>query len=168
MKPIHALLRIDYRRLAWAMLVLLAAPLQAEEPPSARRLLYVAVPGVRNYLEYGGHGLLVFDIEQQHRFVKRNPTGGLDNTPLVESSFPVRLRHAESVTTVRFTPARSEKHSLGVFRFSEGNDSYVEVAARDSTGLVVVDAVIFRPERDGLPFRPRRTSSWPATASTAA
>jgi hypothetical protein len=43
-----------------------------------RRLLYVAVPGIRNYLEYGGHGLLVFDIDDGHRFVKRIPTGGLD------------------------------------------------------------------------------------------
>jgi len=43
-----------------------------------RRLLYVAVPGVRNYLEHGGHGLLVFDIDQGHRFVRRIPMGGLD------------------------------------------------------------------------------------------
>src|SRR5207245_1157407 len=45
--------------------------------PVARRL-YVAVPGVRNYLEYGGHGLLVFDVDHGHRFVKRIPTAGLD------------------------------------------------------------------------------------------
>jgi len=49
---------------------------QAEE----QRLLYVATPGVRNYLEYGGHGLLVFDIDDGHRFLKRIPTGGLDET----------------------------------------------------------------------------------------
>ena len=42
------------------------------------RYLYVATPGVRNYLEYGGHGLLVFDIDAGHRFVKRIPTAGLD------------------------------------------------------------------------------------------
>jgi hypothetical protein len=36
------------------------------------------VPGVRNYLEYGGHGLLVFDIDHGHGFVKRIPTAGLD------------------------------------------------------------------------------------------
>ena len=39
-----------------------------------RRLLYVASPGVRNYVEYGGVGLLVFDIANGHRFVKRIPT----------------------------------------------------------------------------------------------
>jgi hypothetical protein len=44
----------------------------------ARRLLYVAEPGIRDYLEYGGHGLLVFDIDHGHKFVKRIPTAGLD------------------------------------------------------------------------------------------
>ncbi len=43
-----------------------------------RNLLYVACPGVRNYLEYGGHGLLVFDIDHDHRFVKRIALGGLN------------------------------------------------------------------------------------------
>lgn len=44
----------------------------------ARRLLYVAEPGIRNYLEYGGHGLLVFDIDDGHKFLKRIKTAGLD------------------------------------------------------------------------------------------
>ncbi len=43
------------------------------------RRLYVAEPGIRNYLEYGGHGLLVFDIDHEHRFLKRIPTAGLDD-----------------------------------------------------------------------------------------
>jgi predicted amidohydrolase len=51
---------------------------QAEPSESSRKLLYVAEPGIRNYLEYGGHGLLVFDIERNHHFVKRIPTAGLD------------------------------------------------------------------------------------------
>ena len=61
------------------LLILLVGSLNAaEDSTAARRLLYVALPGVRNYLEYGGHGLLVFDIEQNHRFVKRIQIGGLD------------------------------------------------------------------------------------------
>lgn len=44
-----------------------------------RRYLYVATPGVRNYLEYGGHGILVFDIDNGHKFVKRIPSAGLDD-----------------------------------------------------------------------------------------
>lgn len=43
-----------------------------------RRLLYVAEPGIRDYVEYGGHGLLVFDINDGHKFVRRIATPGLD------------------------------------------------------------------------------------------
>lgn len=39
--------------------------------------MYVAVPGIRNYLGYGGHGILVFDMDNNHRFVKRIATQGL-------------------------------------------------------------------------------------------
>lgn len=48
-----------------------------------KRYLYVATPGIRDYLGYGGHGILVFDINNNHRFVKRIPTKGLhpDGTP---------------------------------------------------------------------------------------
>ncbi len=50
---------------------------------SIKRYLYVAVPGIRDYLGYGGHGILVFDIDNHHRFVKRIITKGFhpDNTP---------------------------------------------------------------------------------------
>src|SRR6266705_2593552 len=43
-----------------------------------RKFLYVATPGIRDYLEYGGHGILVFDITDGHKFVKRIPSAGLD------------------------------------------------------------------------------------------
>jgi hypothetical protein len=44
----------------------------------ARRLLYVAAPGIRDYLEYGGHGILIFDINNGHRFVRRFASAGVD------------------------------------------------------------------------------------------
>ena len=44
-----------------------------------RRLLYVATPGIRDYLEYGGHGVLVFDIDAGYRFVKRIPSAGVND-----------------------------------------------------------------------------------------
>ena len=50
----------------------------AEGEKPDHRLLYVAAPGVRDDLRYGGHGLLVFDIDAGWRFVKRIPTPGLD------------------------------------------------------------------------------------------
>ena len=42
-----------------------------------KKYLYVATPGIRDYLGYGGHGILVFDINNNHRFVKRINTQGL-------------------------------------------------------------------------------------------
>lgn len=44
-----------------------------------RHLLYVASPGIRNYVEHGGVGVLVFDMDNGHRFVKRIPT--FDHNP---------------------------------------------------------------------------------------
>lgn len=52
-----------------------AGRVSADDGP--RRLLYVAEPGIRNYLEYGGHGLLVFDIDHGHRLIRRIRTAGL-------------------------------------------------------------------------------------------
>jgi hypothetical protein len=36
-----------------------------------RSFLYVAVPGIRNYVEYGGVGILVYDVAARYKFVKR-------------------------------------------------------------------------------------------------
>src|SRR6188768_2279330 len=48
-----------------------------------KHYLYVAVPGIRDYLGYGGHGVLVFDMDNNHKFVKRIQTKGYhpDKTP---------------------------------------------------------------------------------------
>jgi DNA-binding beta-propeller fold protein YncE len=65
--------------------------ISADKPPlredgvtdGLKRYLYVAVPGIRDYLGYGGHGILVFDIDRNHQFVKRIHTNGFhpDKTP---------------------------------------------------------------------------------------
>ncbi|MCC7007316.1 MAG: hypothetical protein IT184_00720 [Acidobacteria bacterium] len=39
-----------------------------------RRLLYVAEPGIRNYVWYGGVGILVYDIDEGYQLVRRIPT----------------------------------------------------------------------------------------------
>lgn len=36
-----------------------------------RHLLYVAEPGIRNYVEWGGIGILVYDVSDNFRFVRR-------------------------------------------------------------------------------------------------
>ena len=45
----------------------------AEEPP-LHRYLYVVCPGIRDYLEFGGAGILVFDVDDGHKFVRRIST----------------------------------------------------------------------------------------------
>jgi DNA-binding beta-propeller fold protein YncE len=51
--------------------VALAVPTAAQQ---TRRFLYVAVPGAGNETEYRGVGILVFDIDNGHKFAKRIPT----------------------------------------------------------------------------------------------
>ncbi len=53
------------------------SPLKQSSTSKITKYLYVAVPGIRDYLEYGGHGILVYEITDHYRLVKRIPTGGL-------------------------------------------------------------------------------------------
>lgn len=46
----------------------------AAKPAELKRYLYVAAPGIRNYLEFGGAGILVFDRDRDFAFVKRIET----------------------------------------------------------------------------------------------
>ncbi len=65
-----------------SLLIIVAALLPhfsaAADDALQRRFLYVAEPGIRNDLQYGGHGVLVFDIEDGHKFVRRIASSGLD------------------------------------------------------------------------------------------
>jgi len=55
-----------------ALLLAIAIADPAAQP--IRRLLYVAVPGAGNENEYRGVGILVYDIDNGHKLVKRIPT----------------------------------------------------------------------------------------------
>ena len=69
------------RRLLY-LLAGIAAVFATNERPGAadgeRHLLYAAVPGIRNYLEYGGIGVLVYDMDDGHRLLRRIPTFALE------------------------------------------------------------------------------------------
>src|ERR1041384_8187794 len=58
------------------LLLALALSMAPARLPSAseQHLLYVANPGTRNYVEYGGVGITVFDIDNGYKFVRRIPT----------------------------------------------------------------------------------------------
>jgi DNA-binding beta-propeller fold protein YncE len=64
------------RRLSVLLLALLTAvPARAERPTAGEKhYLYVVAPGIRDLLEFGGAGILVFDIDDGHKFVKRIAT----------------------------------------------------------------------------------------------
>ncbi len=82
---------------------------------SIHRYLYVATPGIRNYLEYGGHGLLVFDIDDHHSFVKRIPTSGLDSTLVpdnvkgIEVSIATQCAYITTIHTIECIDLITEK-----------------------------------------------------------
>ena len=57
-----------------ALVLLLVGPARARGEDGNRRYLYVLAPGIRDYLAFGGAGILVFDIDRGHRFVKRIET----------------------------------------------------------------------------------------------
>jgi PKD repeat protein len=99
----------------------------------------------KRYLTNGG----VNDAEAFARFTPDLAAGGYEvlfhpQTPFTESSFPVRIRHATGEKTVRFHLQQFPDRSLGVFEFAEGTNGFVEILAKDSEGLVIVDAVVFR------------------------
>lgn len=90
-----------------ALIALTAALVAGGRQPADRehRYLYVGSPGIRNYVEHGGVGILVFDIDAGYRFVRRIPTfAEVPGTP------PENVKGiAASATTGRLyltTPAR--------------------------------------------------------------
>jgi DNA-binding beta-propeller fold protein YncE len=71
---------------AIALLLAMAMALPAAAQQT-RRYLYVAVPGAGNETEYHGVGILVYDIDNGHRFVKRIPTW-----PVAKGQQPEQVR----------------------------------------------------------------------------
>src|SRR5437588_5019135 len=59
---------------AIVILSLSFTPATAQPAKKTRSMLYVVEPGIRNYLEFGGAGILVYDVEAGHKFVKRIQT----------------------------------------------------------------------------------------------
>jgi DNA-binding beta-propeller fold protein YncE len=72
--------RAKMRKFSYPALILLLASFSLSMSPDPMRagadqhLLYVASPGVRNYVEHGGVGILVFDVDNGYKFVRRIQT----------------------------------------------------------------------------------------------
>ncbi|PSR56990.1 hypothetical protein AHMF7605_27635 [Adhaeribacter arboris] len=86
-----------------------------KKAPATGRFLYVAVPGIRDYLGYGGHGILVFDIDNNHQFVKRIKTQGLRpngkpmNVKGVAVSVPLNSIYVSTLQTLQRIDLTTEK-----------------------------------------------------------
>src|SRR5208282_934736 len=74
----------------------------ADAPQIApQRFLYVATPGIRDDLQFGGHGVLVFDIDRGHRFLRRIAFNGLgaNGKPLNVKGIAANARTARLYVT---------------------------------------------------------------------
>ena len=87
-----------------------------------RRLLYIAVPGIRNYVEYGGVGVLVYDIGRGYTFVKRIPTWDVPEGQQPENVKGVAasaqdgeaLRHHDQADRLHRSPHREDGVEQGL------------------------------------------------------
>jgi len=90
-----------------AMTIPVKKPVHNKTAPPTRHFLYVAVPGIRDYMGYGGHGLLVFDMDHQHKFVKRIETRGFhpnktpSNVKGIAVSIPLNSIYISTIETLQ-------------------------------------------------------------------
>ena len=75
-----------FNRLPIAFVLLLTLFGEVTTAAEPDRYLYVVCPGIRNYLEFGGAGILVFDIDAGHKFVRRI------DTPASRESMPDNIK----------------------------------------------------------------------------
>lgn len=94
--------------------ILIILPI-SELTAQVKRYLYVATPGIRDYLGYGGHGILVFDMDNNHRFVKRIKTAGLhdDGSPSnvkgIAVSIPLNSIYVSTLQSLQRIDLTTEK-----------------------------------------------------------
>jgi DNA-binding beta-propeller fold protein YncE len=101
-----------------AIFILTSACNSTKDKPATaetKRYLYVAVPGIRDYLGYGGHGILVFDIDNDHRFVKRiaingfHPDGSPSNVKGVAVSIPLNSIYVSTIESLQRIDLTTDK-----------------------------------------------------------
>jgi DNA-binding beta-propeller fold protein YncE len=77
----HQEITMTFRTIVGGTVAVLAAAILAPHPHAqqVQRFIYAALPGVGggNNMNYGGAGILVFDIDHAHKFVKRIPLQGV-------------------------------------------------------------------------------------------
>src|ERR1700733_12347329 len=88
---------------------------QSVQAQSVKHYLYVAAPGIRDYLGYGGHGILVFDMDNGHKFVKRIKTQGYhpdktaSNVKGIAVSIPLNSIYVSTLESLQRIDLTTEK-----------------------------------------------------------
>src|SRR5262245_14879132 len=94
----------------------LAAVIASSQPHAqqVQRFLYAALPGVGggNNMSYGGAGILVFDIDHGHKFVKRIPLQGVAPANARQESIKGIAAHAETARLYVSTSRRVAAYDL--------------------------------------------------------
>ncbi len=113
-----------YPLLVCSLLIILSSGVSAQAPPAntnnpnkaaGKRYLYVATPGIRDYLGFGGHGILVFDMDNNHRFVKRistqgfHPDGKPSNVKGIAVSIPLNSIYVSTLESLQRIDLNTEK-----------------------------------------------------------
>jgi hypothetical protein len=111
----------SWSAIAFLFVIVLAAPTAAQQP---RRFLYVAVPGAGNETEYRGVGILVYDIDKGHKFVKRIPT------------WPER-------------PGEPLEHVRGIAASARGRRLFVSTVKRLAAFDLVTEKIVWEKTYDG-------------------
>ena len=148
-----------------AFALFVTASIAAEPAKAEGRRLYVAEPGIRDLLEYGGHGLLVYDIDRGHKLIKRIPTAGLrpngkpDNVKGVCASAATGRIHISTTKTLTCLDLITEKilwersYEGGCDRMALSPDGkHVYLAGLKSPLLTVADPSKHVAERTVGPF----------------
>ena len=129
-------------------LAVLAAAIVSSHPDAqqAQRFLYAALPGVGggNNLTYGGAGILVFDIDHGHKFVKRIPLQGAP--PPARTSAAQRTRSA-------WQPQEAIK---GIAAHAQTARLYVSTSRRVAAYDLLTDKLVWEQSYDGARHRPHR------------
>lgn len=109
---------------ALALLLVLSGGLPDE---AEHRLLYVASPGIRNYVEWGGKGILVYDIDAGHKLLRRipspfdDPDGVLENIKGICASAATRRLYVGTIRRLACLDLVTER-TLWVLPYEGGCD----------------------------------------------
>src|SRR5689334_5557480 len=101
------------KRFSLALVILLACGLGAAA--AEKHYLYASSPGIRNYVEYGGVGIVVFDIDAGYKPVRRIPTWDVpdgkapENVKGIAASGKTGIVYVSSLTRVVAIDAVSGK-----------------------------------------------------------